>query len=93
MRAAIILFLLLGLVTATLAADDDTIYDLVRKRLYEDPDVKGANLTIEVHNGAVTLRGRVTSERIKAKAEKITRKVNGVKKVVNELEVGPDKPA
>ena len=86
------LLAILVLVTAAAAADDDTIYDLVRRRLYDDPDVKGANLAIEVHNGVVTLTGRVASEKIKAKAEKITRKVSGVKKVVNKLEVGPDKP-
>ncbi len=73
--------------------DDDAIYDRVRQRLYNDPDVKGYNITIEVKNGVVTLNGTVASEKIRNKAEKLSRKVSGVKQVVNKLEVGEEKPA
>ena len=92
MRWLTVLCILL-LVTATVAADDDAIYDLVRRRLYDDPDIKGYNINIEVRDGVVTLTGRVTSEKLRAKAEKITRKVSGVKKVLNKLQVGEEKPA
>ena len=73
--------------------DDDAIFDRVRQRLYNDPDVKAHNLTITVKEGAVTLDGWVTSEKIRSKAEKITRKVPGVKKVINNLRVGEEKPS
>lgn len=73
-------------------ADDDAIYDKVRQRLYNDPDVKGGKLTVEVQNGVVTLKGQVSSEKIKAKAERLTRKVSGVKNVVNQLVVGEERP-
>ena len=81
------------LLAVVVAADDDAIYDLVRKRLYDDPEVKGYNINIEVRDGVVTLNGRVASEKIRARAEKITRKVSGVKKVINKLQVGEEKPA
>lgn len=89
------------LLLATLAAwgaaaadpvDDDTIYDRVRQRLYNDPDVKGYNIGIQVRDGVVTLTGTVASEKIRSKAEKISRKVSGVKQVINKLQVGEEKP-
>ena len=44
------------------AVTDDTIYDQVRRKLADDPDVKGGGLEVEVHSGAVTLKGKVQSE-------------------------------
>lgn len=70
------------------ASSDDEIYDQVRRRLANDPDVKGAAIEVEVREGVVTLRGRVREEKHKLKAERITRKVKGVRKVINELRVG-----
>jgi osmotically-inducible protein OsmY len=76
------------LVSAQQANPDDEIYDQVRRRLANDPDVKGGAIEVEVREGVVTLRGRVREEKQRLKAERITRKVKGVKKVVNELRVG-----
>ena len=67
---------------------DDRIYDEVRRRLANDPNVKGGAIEVEVRDGVVTLRGRVREEKQRVKAERITRRVKGVKKVVNELRVG-----
>ncbi len=79
---------------------DDEIHDKVKERLALDRDVKGGGLDVDVQNGVVTLKGKVREESQKAKAERITRKVQGVKQVVNQLEVefgvkpapGGDKP-
>ncbi|MCS6952565.1 MAG: BON domain-containing protein [Bryobacterales bacterium] len=68
---------------------DDWIYDEVRRRLAGDRDVKGGGLDVEVRDGVVTLRGKVRTEKQKSKAERIARKVKGVKRVVNELVVEP----
>ena len=79
------------MVFPALAADkvvsDDMIYDLVRRRLTSDTVVKGGALDVEVKNGAVTLRGSVELPKQKERAEKIVKKVNGVKSVVNQLTV------
>jgi osmotically-inducible protein OsmY len=68
---------------------DDRISDQVRMRLATDPDVKGGALDVTVKDGVVTIRGRVDTEKGKSKAEKLTKKVKGVKQVDNELVVGP----
>lgn len=90
-KTVLALILSFALAAATLPAQkqisDDVIYDQVRRRLANDPDVKGGGLQVDVKNGLVTIRGVVETEKQKNKAEKVARKVNGVKKVVNELTV------
>lgn len=54
-----------------------------------DPDVKGGALDVTVHNGVVTIKGRVDTEKGKSKATHLAKKVKGVKQVDNELSVGP----
>jgi len=66
---------------------DDTITDQVRIKLASDPIVKGGALQVEVKQGVVTLSGAVEMDKQKDKAEKIARKVKGVKQVVNNLEI------
>ncbi len=85
----IICFTVLSAAAFQQASGDDQIYDLVRRRLAGDPDVRGGALDITVKDGIVTLKGVVRSEKAKRKADKLTRKVKGVKNVVNELSVKP----
>lgn len=66
---------------------DDQIYDKVRQRLAADRDVKGGAIEVDVKDGLVTLRGTVREERQKTRAEQVARKVKGVKKVVNQLQI------
>ena len=68
---------------------DDTIYDQVRLKLASDPDVRGGAFEVEVKNGVVTLKGRVDKESFKQRAEKLAKKIKGVKSVVNQLLVEP----
>jgi osmotically-inducible protein OsmY len=87
---ALSLFLIFALVVPLLAQGtpaDNKIYDQVRQKLANDPEVKGANLDVVVKNGAVTLTGTVNDIRAKEKAEKDTKKVKGVTSVVNELKI------
>ena len=82
---------LILLVSAWLAADkpvsDDSIYDKVRISLASDIDVKGGNLNVDVKDGVVTLGGNVENQGQKDKAAHIAKKVKGVKKVINNIEV------
>jgi osmotically-inducible protein OsmY len=68
---------------------DNRISDQVRMKLATDPDVKGGALQVSVQDGTVVIRGRVDTEKGKKKAEKLAKKVKGVKSVDNELVVGP----
>ncbi|MCZ2147438.1 MAG: BON domain-containing protein [Bryobacterales bacterium] len=69
--------------------NDDRIYDQVRLKLASNPDVKGGAIEVDVAAGVVTLKGKVRTERARSKAEHLTGKVKGVKKVINELQVAP----
>jgi len=69
------------------APTDDLITDNVRLKLASDPDVKGGAIQVDVRQGVVTLTGVVETQKIKMKAEKISRKVKGVKQVVNNLTI------
>ena len=87
---ALSFFLILALVVPLLAQgtpSDDKIYDQVRQKLANDPDVKGAGLDVSVKNGVVTLNGTVHDEHAREKAEKIVKKVKGVTSVVNDLKI------
>ncbi len=86
-RRNFLLWVAAPLMAADKAVSDDMIYDLVRRRLASDPVVKGGALDVDVKQGVVTLRGKVELEKQKARAEKLARKVRGVRKVVNELVV------
>jgi osmotically-inducible protein OsmY len=68
---------------------DGAIEDQVRIRLANDPDVKGGAFQVAVKDGVVTIRGKVDQAKWKARAEKIVKKVKGVKSVDNQLTVEP----
>lgn len=64
---------------------DDFLTDTIRSKLATDQVVKGGAIEVEVHDGAVVLRGKVEEEKQRDKAEKLTKKINGVKSVKNEI--------
>ena len=76
-----------GLHAAKPPISDDNINDRVKMKLAEDTVVKGGALTIDVKDGVVTLSGKVTYENQKSKAEKLAKKVQGVKSVNNQIVV------
>ncbi len=72
---------------AAQSSDDGRITDEVRRRLAGDPDVKCGACDVDTVSGIVTIKGTVEKEKFRAKAEKLARKVKGVKGVTNELKV------
>jgi len=68
-------------------ASDIWITSDVRMRLLADSQVPGLEIDLDSWNGVVTLFGIVSSQDAKVAAETDTLKVNGVKRVVNELQV------
>jgi len=68
---------------------DDFVYDQVRRKLANDPDVKGGALEVAVKDGVVTIKGVVEREGQRSRAEKLASKIRGVKKVINEIRLGP----
>ena len=55
--------------------------------LFADDRVKGKDVRIETVNGEVFLRGKVDSEEAKTAAAEISKSVEGVKSVKNDLQV------
>jgi hyperosmotically inducible protein len=55
--------------------------------LFADSRVKGSEINVETTQGAVMLRGKVDSDAAKQAAEDITKGLDGVKTVKNELQV------
>ncbi len=61
----------------------------VLDELQWEPSVDAAEIGVTVHNGVVTLTGRVPSYSEKVTAERVAKRVHGVKAVANDIEVRP----
>ncbi len=68
---------------------DDLIYDQVIRKLANDHDLKTTSIEVIVKERVVTLRGLIDSEKLRQRAERVAQKVDGVKKVINELRIRP----
>ncbi|HEV2199228.1 MAG TPA: BON domain-containing protein [Bryobacteraceae bacterium] len=79
--------LIAPLLVAQRVVTDDRIYDEVRRRLADDPDIKGAAFEVTVKNGAVTLKGTVVDALAREKATKVVKKIKGVTMVDNQLKL------
>ena len=94
MPRRLFLTLIFALLTPLLAdktpLTDDIINDNVRVKLANDSDVGGMKIDVEVQHGAVTLTGKVRTEKQRSKAEKVAKKVKGVVSVNNKLVVSQD---
>ena len=66
---------------------DDFINDTIKQKLAADQVVKGGAIVVDVKDGAVVLSGSVQEPKQKVKAEKIARKVGGVKSVANNIKI------
>jgi osmotically-inducible protein OsmY len=89
-RIGLSVILSLGIAMTALAAKpvtDDFLNDTVRQRLAADSLVKGGAIDVDVKGGVVTLKGKVAEAKQKEKAERIAKKVGGVKSVVNEIKI------
>jgi hyperosmotically inducible protein len=71
------------------AAKDTWITSDVKMRLVADDKTPATDINVDTRNGIVTLFGNVPSQAAKSAAEADARKVNGVTRVVNELEIVP----
>jgi hyperosmotically inducible protein len=69
---------------------DDIINDQVRVKLANDAEIGGMAIDVDVHEGVVTLKGKVRTDKMRSKAEKVAKKVKGVTSVTNQLTVSPD---
>jgi len=66
---------------------DTNITAKVKSQLAGDPAINALTVKVDTSNGQVTLSGKVALPEQKAEAEKVARQVEGVKDVVNQIDV------
>lgn len=74
--------------SASSQISDASITTSVKTKMIGSSDVKARNVDVNTEEGIVYLVGRVSTEAEKAKAESLARSCDGVRDVVNHLEVG-----
>ena len=77
------------LASAKQKATDMWITSAAKMRLFASSDTPAFDINVDTHDGSVTLFGKVDSTLAKQKAETEVRKVDGVRNVVNDLQVVP----
>jgi len=59
----------------------------VKKAIFNDPSLQVMNVSVTTEDGVVNLSGSVKSKAERSKASAVATKVEGVKKVKNDLKV------
>ena len=67
--------------------DDATVTMRVKKAIYNEPSLKVMNIGVATEDGVVDLTGTVKSKAERTKATAVAAKVEGGKKVKNDLKV------
>lgn len=99
-RNSIITFILVALMALTLGCastrtqegageyvDDSVITTKVKAMIFDEPTLKSSEINVETFKGVVQLSGFVNSRADIDKAVAVTRKVGGVKSVVQSMRV------
>jgi hyperosmotically inducible periplasmic protein len=73
--------------TAGQNVDDSTLTARVKTKLVSEKAANFTRINVDTNNGIVYLNGVVPDAQQKAKAEDLARDTNGVKKVINNLQV------
>lgn len=66
---------------------DDAITTDLKARMFSDPQLKSANLSVSTHNGVVTLSGEVLDDATRLAAYKLASEAPGVTKVDDQMAV------
>jgi len=70
--------------------DDTTITTRVKTLMLNDPQINGATVDVDTHNGVVTLSVHVKSQAEHDQALALARRIDGVADVKDALQVIPD---
>lgn len=74
--------------------EDDNIETKVTVNIHaENEAYHDAHLVVVSYNGYLLLAGQVNDEVLKSEATKVVRKIKGVRRIYNELEIGPPSSA
>ena len=67
--------------------DDAMVTARVKKAIYNEPSLKVAEISVSTDEAVVSLEGTVKTRGERLKAAQVARKVEGVKRVRNELKI------
>jgi osmotically-inducible protein OsmY len=67
--------------------DDSMVTARVKKAIYSEPSLKVSDISVSTDGAVVALSGSVKTRAERVKAAEVARKVEGVKKVKNDLKV------
>lgn len=81
------LIIALGLGACSHVRNDAEVTANVQTRIHGDAVLKAASITVQCSNGVVVLSGNVDNDAVRSLAENVVRQVDGVKGVVNNLQV------
>jgi len=73
--------------SAGATVDDSTLTAKVKTKLVGDKAANFTRIDVDTNNGIVYLNGIVPDAQQKAKAEELARNTDGVKKVINNLQI------
>jgi hyperosmotically inducible periplasmic protein len=73
--------------SAGATVDDAAVTTRVKSALIMAPDLQGLSIDVDTTNNVVTLSGTVASDSLREQAEQLTRGVDGVREVRNDLTV------
>lgn len=62
----------------------------VNSKLLDDQDLRSSSIDVKVSGGTAMLSGRVPTEDLKTRAEKLARTVKGIRSVINNIVVKPE---
>jgi hyperosmotically inducible protein len=67
---------------------DAGITSKIKAKYVADPEINPFNISVETEEGVVYLTGRVKTQASKDEAEQLARDTDGVRQVVNNIQVG-----
>ena len=62
----------------------------VNSKLLDDQDLRSSSIDVKVSGGTAILSGRVPTQELKTRAEKLARTVKGIRSVINNIVVKPE---
>ncbi len=73
--------------TVGVVVDDSVITTKAKAAIFNTPDLKTLDISVQTRQGEVVLTGTVANEAAKMKAEEVVKNIGGVTSVTNNLEV------
>ncbi len=74
--------------TAATQIDDAALTTMVKAKLTADPEINQFNIDVDTDEGVVRLSGKVEKPVARTEAEQLARNTEGVRRVINDIEVG-----